>query len=123
VDPVTDRQPGQMARPLTADANWLTVLALSSPTGPIRVSRVCSSIWPSRPGWAFARLGVRLWPFPRWGRFGRSDAAADICGVDQPRTDADHAVDGVDGVWRASLLPPALPADPADLDRIGRDRP
>jgi hypothetical protein len=117
VDPVTDRQPSQKARRLTADMNWLTVFAVSSPTGPIRASKMCSSIWRPRPGWAMARLGVRLWPTPWWGRFGRSGAAANICGVRQPRTDADHAA------WPASLPAPALPADPAHPDRIGRDRP
>jgi hypothetical protein len=120
VDPATDRQPGQMARRLTADMNWFSVLAVCSPTGPIRASRVCWSLWPSRPGWAFARLGVRLWPSPWWGRFGRSGAAADMCGVGQQRTDADHAVDAA---WRASLPAPGLPAGPAQPDRIGRDRP
>jgi hypothetical protein len=70
--------------------------------------------------WENRKLGVRLWPSPWWGWFGRGGAAADICGVGQPRTDADHAVDAV---GPASLPAPALPADPADPDRIGRDRP
>jgi GAF domain-containing protein len=64
-------------------------------------------------------LGVRLWPSPGWGRSGGGGAAANTCGVGQQRTDADHAGHAA---WPASLTP-AVPADPAHPDRIGRDRP
>jgi hypothetical protein len=69
VDPITDRQSGRKPRGLTADVNWLTVFAVCPPTGPTRASKVCSSIWRPRPGWAMARptrLSVSTWPVKRF---------------------------------------------------------